>query len=93
MAVTTENQKHTTWLWPDQIIWKKRSRALREDHNATIRELERVRAINADLLAACTTARDELLNGCPEERPTDAMKPRERAVYCVLRAAIAKATA
>lgn len=44
-----------------------------------------------DLLAACEAARDELLNGCPEDRPTDAMRPRERSLYSQLRAAIAKA--
>lgn len=35
-----------TWLWPDRAIGKRESRALREEHNATIN-------VAAELLNAC----------------------------------------
>ena len=68
-----------TWLWPDQVISKGRSRDIREAHNALVNNF-------ADLLAAASDALESL------RRLPDA--PDAYRVTCIaqLESAIAKAT-
>jgi hypothetical protein len=69
------------WLWPDRTIGKNESRALREEHNATVN-------VNTELSAALHKTLDALYN----ETHGDDDTPWIRSVKADAEAAIAKAS-
>ncbi len=60
-----QEHKPSAWLWPDQVIYKRRSRFLREEHNKTVNA-------HADLLA-----RVRRLEGALREVQADAAKAKD----------------
>lgn len=63
---------NTCWLWPDRTIGKQESRQLREEHNAVVHEVDRLKALNADLVSALTgtlSAMDAVATGATLTTP------------------------